>query len=332
MIPPTQANIAEAARAIRAGGLVAFPTETVYGLGADATDGHAVARIFAAKGRPAFNPLIVHVADRDAASRLVAFDKRADRLAAAFWPGPLSLVLPRLGDCPVSLLVSAGLDTIAVRVPDHEIAQALLAEAGRPIAAPSANRAGEVSPTAADHVAQSLGAQAGLILDGGPAPLGLESTVLDLTGAAPLILRPGFVTAEQLAAVVGPLAAADSATEDEPHDDTGPKSPGMAGRHYATRTPLRLEAETARAGEALLSFGPTRARANTPDAIKEFNLSPAGDLIEAAANLFAMMREADQVGCSAIAVVPIPEYGLGIAINDRLRRAATAERPNQQPH
>jgi L-threonylcarbamoyladenylate synthase len=269
-----------------------------------------VALVFAAKGRPEFNPLIVHVAGRDEAARLARFDARADALVAAFWPGALTLVLPRIEGCQVSLLATAGLDTIALRAPSHPVARALIGATSRPIAAPSANRSGEVSPTTAAHVAESLGAEVALILDGGPCPLGLESTVLDLTGEAPSILRPGAVTEEAIVAVAGPLGRA-------PERDR-PSAPGMLARHYATRLPLRLAAHEVRSGEALLAFGPDAPR----DAPLTLNLSPSGDLIEAAANLFAMMRELDRSGLAGIAVTPIPEAGLGRAINDRLRRAS----------
>jgi L-threonylcarbamoyladenylate synthase len=304
--------IAAAAQRLNAGELVAFPTETVYGLGGDATSDRAVARIFEAKGRPRFNPLIVHVPDAEAARAQVAFDARADRLAARFWPGALTLVLPRRPDCTVSLLASAGFDSLAVRAPRHAVAHALLIACGRPIAAPSANASGKVSPTTAEHVAHSLGTKVALILDGGRCPVGIESTVLDLTGTTPVLLRPGGVTAEELTNVLGRLDA-PAAT-----DVRGPKSPGMLASHYAPELPLRLEARDVRPGEALLAFG---ADAITGAAAVE-NLSPSGDLAEAAANLFAMLRALDRPGLTGIAVMPIPERGLGRAINDRLRRAA----------
>ena len=310
--PATPETIAAAGAALRAGRLVAFPTETVYGLGADATDDRAVAAVFAAKGRPRFNPLIIHLADTGTARRLVAFDDRAEELAGRFWPGALSLVLPRRGDCPVSLLASAGLETLAVRVPDHDVARALLAAAGRPIAAPSANRSGAVSPTTAAHVAESLGDAVDIILDGGPCPLGLESTVLGLAGERPVILRPGGVPEEALTAVLGPL---DQAAE----EDGTPASPGMLASHYAPSLKLRIAVATVREGEALLSFGDHLLGGFAA----ERNLSPSGDLTEAAANLFAMLRDLDRPAYAGIAVMPIPERGLGRAINDRLRRAAT---------
>jgi len=305
-------HIAAAARAIRDGALVAFPTETVYGLGADATNDEAVARVFAAKGRPRFNPLIVHVGDVEAARAAVRFNAAADKLAQAFWPGALTLVLPRR-DARIALLVSAGLDTVAVRVPSHPVARALLAAARTPIAAPSANRAGRISPTAAGHVVFSLpGPNQGgptMILDGGPCRVGVESTVVDLSVDPPTLLRPGGVAVEAIEAAIGPLAAPGAAG--------APKSPGMLERHYAPELPLRLDAASARPGEALLAFGP-----NPPeDAI---NLSASGDLEEAAANLFAMLRAVDGPPFTAIAVMPVPDIGLGRAINDRLRRAARA--------
>jgi L-threonylcarbamoyladenylate synthase len=308
--PATPERIAQAARLLRDGGLVAFPTETVYGLGADATRDRAVATIFAAKGRPRFNPLIVHVADREQARRLVTFDARAERLAALFWPGALTLVLPRRADCPVSLLCSAGLDSLALRVPSHPVAQALLAAVGRPLAAPSANRSEAISPTSAEHVMRSLGNDVALILDGGPCPLGLESTVLDLCRPQARLLRPGAVTREAIEAVIGPISLGGK--------DEAPRSPGQLRRHYAPGRPLRLEADAVRPDEALLAFG-----AEAPQgAAESLNLSPDGDLNEAAANLFAYLHRLDRPGVAAIAVMPIPERGLGVAINDRLRRAA----------
>ena len=304
----TPESISQAADYLRQGKLVAFATETVYGLGADATNDKAVAAIFAAKNRPDFNPLIAHVADMDAAAQLVTMDQRSQTLAAKFWPGPLTLVLPRRKESPVSLLASAGLDSIAVRVPAHPVALALLRAVGRPVAAPSANPSGGVSPTTAAHVAQGLGDKLAMILDGGACAVGVESTVLDLTSATPTLLRPGGVTLEQLKALLGPVAVTQG------HDDSGPKSPGMLASHYAPGLPVRLEAETIREGEALLGFGPVTGA--------ELSLSPTGDLAEAAANLFAMLRALDRAPFTGIAVSPIPAHGLGLAINDRLRRAA----------
>ena len=306
------AAISEAAEILRAGGLVAFPTETVYGLGADASNDEAVAGIFAAKDRPSFNPLIVHVADATAAAALVAFTPIAKTLAAAFWPGALTLVLPRRPDCGISLLCSAGLDSLGVRAPAHPVAQRLLAACGRPLAAPSANRSGRISPTTADHVAESLGGRVPLILDGGPCALGLESTVLDLTGPRPLLLRPGGITEAEIEAVVGPLDSADESAPERP------RSPGQLESHYAPSRPLRLEARAVGPREALLAFGPGAPAGAAATA----NLSPRGDLTEAAARLFAALHELDRAELEAIAVMPIPEDGLGRAINDRLRRAA----------
>ena len=295
---------------MRAGRLVAFPTETVYGLGGDATNERAVAEIFAVKSRPRFNPLIVHVPGLAEAEALAVFDVRARRVVARFWPGPLSLVLQRRGDSGLSLLASAGLDTVAIRVPAHEVARALLRETGRPLAAPSANRSGRVSPTEAAHVAEELGDRVALILDGGRTPVGLESTVLDLSGEAPALLRPGGVTLEQLTELLGYIATSAAGP---------PKSPGMLASHYAPSLPLRLEVVCACPGEALLAFGP-----EAPSGFAEVLwLSRTADLSEAAANLFAMLRRLDRPRFTGIAVMPIPEHDLGRAINDRLRRAAT---------
>ncbi len=318
---PDEAGIARAAKALKAGQLVAFPTETVYGLGGDATSDTAVAAIFKAKGRPRFNPLIVHVADKEAAETLVDFDECARKLAEAFWPGALTLVLPRRNDCPVSLLASAGLHSLALRVPAHGVALDLLAEFARPVAAPSANPSGTISPTTASHVAASLGDAVALILDGGPCAIGLESTVIGLTGDAPLLLRPGGVTAEKVEAVTGPL------DHPETGSDAAPSSPGRLLQHYAPARPLRLNAEDIIPGEALLSFGPHAITG----AAAECNLSPGGDLTEAAANLFAMLRELDRPVHKAIAVMAVPETGLGLAINDRLRRATNPVATPQEP-
>jgi L-threonylcarbamoyladenylate synthase len=310
----TPEAIAEAATALRSGALVAFPTETVYGLGADATNGRAIAALYAAKGRPSFNPLISHVAQMEAVAALARVTSVAERLAAAFWPGPLTLVLMKHPDCPVAELATAGLDTIAVRIPAHPVARALLRAAGLPIAAPSANRSGHVSPTTAAHVQADVGDRVAMILDGGPAPLGLESTVIDATGAEPVVLRLGAVAREDVSRVLGrPIAVASG-------DPSQPASPGMLARHYAPRARLRLDAHTVHAGEALLAFGAPVPHHAGP----MVNLSPTGDLMEAAANLFSAMRALDASGAAAIAVMPIPEQGLGEAINDRLRRAARA--------
>ena len=308
-----EASIADAAARLRAEDLVAFPTETVYGLGADATSDRAVARIFEAKGRPRFNPLIVHLPDLAAAERYGRFEERALALAERFWPGPLTLVVPRRDDGGLSLLCSAGLDSVALRAPAHPVARTLLRAAACPIAGPSANRSGKISPTRAAHVAESLGDGVSLILDGGPCPVGLESSVIELCGETPTLLRPGAVTAEALGAVIGPLAVAGDA------DSAGPqRSPGRLASHYAPEHALRLEAEAVRGDEALLAFGP----APPAGAAITLNLSETGDLVEAAANLFAHLRTLDAAAVAGIAVMPIPETGLGAAINDRLRRAA----------
>jgi L-threonylcarbamoyladenylate synthase len=307
-------SIDEAARLIREGELVAFPTETVYGLGGDATNERAVAKIFEAKGRPQFNPLISHVLDAGEAARLVQWNETADKLAARFWPGPLTLVLPRAKSSPIALLATAGLDTAAIRAPAHPMAQALIRAAGRPIAAPSANRSGAVSPTRAEHVAESLGDRVRLILDGGPCEVGLESTVLDLTTAMPTLLRPGGATREAIEEVIGPVALSHAA----PTGNAAHKSPGQLASHYAPARPVRLNATSVTADEGLLAFGPRPpAGAN-----QVLNLSVSGDLTEAAANLFAHLRALDQPANVRIAVMPIPQTGLGLAINDRLRRAA----------
>ncbi len=315
---PCDQALADAVALLDAGHLVAFPTETVYGLGADATSDDAVAGIFEAKGRPRFNPLIVHLADLGDAARYIELDSRAEHLAARFWPGPLTLVLPRRTGCAISLLCSAGLDSLAVRVPGHPVAQSLLRRFGNPLAAPSANRSGQVSPTTAAHVAESLGGRVDLILDGGPCPLGLESTVLDLTAGSPVLLRPGTITAAEITDLIGPLA-------DRPLDRQV-NSPGLLASHYAPGLPVRLDAETRMAGEALLAFGPAPAAASGATEPGALNLSETGDLREAAANLFAFLRQLDRPEFTRIAVMPIPEQGLGAAINDRLRRAA-APRP-----
>jgi len=308
--------ITRAAQLLRDGELVAFPTETVYGLGGDATSETAVARIFAAKGRPRFNPLIVHAPGLAEAEPLAQFDERARRAAHRFWPGPLTLVLPRQTDSGLSLLASAGLDTIALRAPAHPVAQQLIRAAGIPVAAPSANRSGRISPTMAAHVAAEFGSGVALILNGGTCPVGLESTILDLTGCVPVLLRPGGISLEELMAVFGDIAMPT------PGEKT-PRAPGSLPSHYAPNLPVRLDAKAARPGEALLAFGP-----DAPPGFAEVAwLSRTGDLTEAAANLFAALRQLDRPEFSAIAVMPIPERGLGRAINDRLRRAA-APRPS----
>lgn len=304
--------IAKAGQVLREGGLVAFPTETVYGLGADATQGRAVAAIFAVKGRPRFNPLIVHVGDVATVERLAVMTPKAKALAGAFWPGPLTLVLKRREDSGLSDLVSAGLDTVAIRVPVHPVAAALLAAAKVPIAAPSANRSGRVSPTRAEHVAADLGDDVDLILDGGATTLGLESTIVDCTGETPRLLRPGAIPKERIEEVIGERIERAVASAD------APTAPGQLVSHYAPAARVRLNADRAEPGEALLAFGPDVPQHEGP----MLNLSETGDLQEAAANLFSSLRELDRPGISAIAVMPIPETGLGEAINDRLARAA----------
>ena len=301
--PATPQTIAQAAKILTDGGLVGFPTETVYGLGADATNGEAVAGIFAAKGRPRFNPLIVHLADLAQAQQHGEFTPKARQLAEAFWPGALTLVLPRRADTTLSHLVSAGLETVALRVPSHPVARELLRLSGRPIAAPSANVSGKVSATTAAHVAESLNGRIDFILDGGPAALGLESTVIGFENEAPVLLRPGALARDEIEALIGPLAAPDDTI----------RSPGQLESHYAPRAGLRLNADAPRPGEVLLGFGAVAGASR--------NLSARGDLKEAAANLFAMLRELDS-SAARIAVSPIPMSGLGEAINDRLQRAA----------
>jgi len=308
---------AAAARVLRERGLVAFPTETVYGLGADAGNGEAVARLYEAKGRPSFNPLITHVLDAAAARGLARFDFAAERLASAFWPGPLTLVLPKAPDCAVAELATAGLDTIAVRVPSHGVARDILAAFGGPIVAPSANRSGHVSPTTAAHVLGDLGGRIDLIVDGGAAPMGLESTIVACVDE-PVLLRPGALSRETIAQVVAFKAAADT-----PASDRGEAviAPGGLASHYAPRARLRLDATSVHPGEALLAFG-RQTIAGADRAALTLNLSRRGDLIEAAANFFSCLRTLDACGAGAIAVMPIPHAGLGEAINDRLKRAA----------
>ena len=316
-LPPDEAGISRAAALLREGALVAFGTETVYGLGADATNGRAVAAIFAAKGRPHFNPLICHYPDAARAFAHVLPDPRARALADAFWPGPLTLVLKRRAACPVDLLAGAGLDTLAVRVPGAPLARALLHEIGRPIAAPSANRSGGVSPTSAAHVLADLGGRIAAILDSGPAPVGLESTVLDLTSGA-VLLRPGGITAEAIEAVIGPVGR--GLTRAAAGAGRMLRSPGLLVSHYAPGLPVRLNATHAAPDEALLAFGPA-----LPAALS-WNLSATAELAEAAHRLFEGLRwldaHAQRAGLSGIAAMPIPHRGLGIAINDRLERAA----------
>src|SRR5437588_9350715 len=313
------AAIATAVEVLAAGGLVAFPTETVYGLGADAGNGLAVARLYEAKGRPAFNPLISHVPDLAAARRLGRFDDAATHLAERFWPGPLTLVLPKTSDSSVAALATAGLDTIAVRLPDHPVARDLLAAFGRPMVAPSANRSGHLSPTTAQHVLADLGGRIDLVLDGGPTLVGVESTIVGCLGE-PMLLRPGGIARGDIEEALGrPLAGRGVACGNAAD---APIAPGQFASHYAPRARLRLEAHSVAAGEALLAFGPALP-AGSDRAVMVLNLSPRGDLIEAAANLFAHLRALDAAQPSAIAVMPVPHAGLGEAINDRLARAAT---------
>ena len=308
---PDPAGIAAAAEVLRAGGLVAVPTETVYGLAARADDGAAVAGIYAAKGRPSFNPLIVHVADVALAETLAVFSPLAHALADTFWPGPLTLVLPRRVDAPVASLVTAGLETIALRCPAHPIMQALVRAVG-PLAAPSANASGRISPTRAAHVLESLDV---LVIDAGPCAAGVESTIVAVEGTGWRLLRAGAVTVEAIAAVVGepltPLAASGESTLSR--KGRGVEAPGMMASHYAPQQPVRLEAETARPGEFHIGFGPVSGDAT---------LSASGDLTEAAGRLFDLLHVAQASGRAGIAVAPVPNHGLGLAINDRLARAA----------
>lgn len=319
ILPPDEAGLARAAALLRSGALVAFGTETVYGLGADATDATAVASIFAAKGRPHFNPLICHYPTAAAAFAQVEADARASLLAERLWPGPLTLVLPRQPDCPVALLAGAGLETLAVRVPAHPVALALLRAVGRPIAAPSANRSGQVSPTTVAHVLAGLEGRIAAVLDCGPCPVGVESTVLDLTGPHPFLLRPGGATLETIEGLIGPVgrgiphAVAEAAR--------GLRSPGLMVSHYAPSLPVRIGASDVAADETLLAFGRPLAGAGAV-----YSLSDRADLTEAAARLFDGLRSLDAEGARRglrrIAVMPIPDQGLGLAINDRLARAA----------
>lgn len=307
--PAGPAAIAEAANLIRDGKLVAFPTETVYGLGANALDDFSVSAIFAAKERPRFNPLIVHVLDRVEAVEIVTFNAPARALADAFWPGGLTLVLPRREPSPLALLVSAGLETAAVRSPSHNVARALLEASGVPIAAPSANRSSRLSPTTAADVADELAGRVSFILDGGSCPIGLESTVVGFENEKPVLLRSGAITRDDIEHVAGPLGM--------PQNDAI-QSPGQMASHYAPRASLRLNAREVREGEALLAFGP-----NVPQGTNMTrNLSAKGDLREAAANFFAMLRALDKSGARVVAIMPIPNEGLGEAVNDRLQRAA----------
>ena len=309
MTNSTEINLA--VEALKDGELVAFPTETVYGLGADATSDQAVAKLFAAKGRPSFNPLISHVADAAAALALGSFSEDAKKLAEAFWPGPLTIVVPRAPHCPVSLLASAGLPSIALRVPDHPLALELLRAVCRPIVAPSANLSGRISPTTAAHVKRGLGKKVSVILDGGPCTVGVESTVVSFVNERATLLRPGGLSRSEIEQALGHAL-------DVEMDSAQPHSPGQMESHYAPHAHLRLEASAPRKGESYLGFG---SYSHGP-----YTLSARGDVIQAAANLFHILHELDGLGVKAIAVAPIPHEGLGEAINDRLRRAA-APRP-----
>ena len=318
ILPAGEAAAAAAARSLSRGGLVAFPTETVYGLGADATNPAAIARLYQAKGRPAFNPLIAHVGDIAAAQLIARFDDAAMALAEAFWPGPLTLVLPKTDGCAVADLATAGLDTIAIRIPAHPVARDILRLFGRPVAAPSANLSGHVSPTTAAHVESDLSGRIDLIVDGGPVAVGVESTIVGCFDQ-PMLLRPGGLPRAEIERVLGrallqPPADADS-------DSGQPLAPGMLASHYAPRARVRLHADRIEPGEALLAFG-LGAISGIDAASAVMNLSARGDLAEAAANLFGFLRALDAKGVRTIAVMPIPDEGLGEAINDRLRRAA----------
>lgn len=317
IIEAGETAVTEAARRLAEGGLVAFPTETVYGLGADATHSEAIARLYRAKGRPSFNPLIAHVPDLAGAERIARFNDTARKLAEAFWPGPLTLVLPKTPDCAVADLATAGLDTVAVRMPAHPVARDILRELGHPIVAPSANRSGHVSPTAAAHVASDLDGRIDLIVDGGPVSVGVESTIVGCFDP-PLLLRPGGLPRGAIEQVLGhPLRR----PRPQPDAAGQPMAPGMLASHYAPRTPVRLNATQIEPGEALLAFGPVTLSGHGA-AARILNLSERGDLTEAAANLFGYLRALDTANARAIAVMPVPEHDLGEAINDRLRRAA----------
>jgi L-threonylcarbamoyladenylate synthase len=318
ILPAGEATVAAAARSLAEGGLVAFPTETVYGLGADAANPAAIARLYQAKGRPAFNPLIAHVGDLAAARRIAHFDATAIRLAEAFWPGPLTLVLPKSGDCAVADLATAGLDTIAVRVPAHPVALEILRAFGGPVVAPSANLSGHVSPTTAAHVQSDLAGRIDLIVDGGAVAVGVESTIVGCF-EAPMLLRPGGLPRGEIERVLGRTLLAPS--EDADSETGAPLAPGMLASHYAPRTRVRLNADRVEAGEALLAFGPA-AVPGVDGATAVMNLSARSNVDEAATHLFGYLRALDVSGARAIAVMPIPHHGLGEAINDRLRRAA----------
>jgi L-threonylcarbamoyladenylate synthase len=327
ILPANEAAVADVARCLREGGLVAFPTETVYGLGADATNAAAIARLYEAKGRPAFNPLIAHLSDLKAAQRIARFDAQAILLAEAFWPGPLTLVLPKAPGCEVADLATAGLDTIAVRVPAHRIARDILRGFGGPVVAPSANLSGHVSPTTAAHVLSDLAGRIDLIIDGGAVEVGVESTIVGCFDA-PMLLRPGGVPRGEIERVLGRTLL--QPPDDVDSDSGQPLAPGMLASHYAPRTKVRLNAERVEDNEVLLAFGPDIPSGISGSAV--MNLSPRGDLNEAAANLFGYLRALDARGARAIAVMPVPHHGLGEAINDRLRRAAVPRRPHEGGH
>jgi L-threonylcarbamoyladenylate synthase len=310
--------VAAAARCLAGGGLVAFPTETVYGLGADATNAAAIARLYQAKGRPSFNPLIAHVSDIETAEKIAAFGAPAIALAQAFWPGPLTLVLPKAKDCPVADLATAGLETVAIRVPAHPLAREILRAFGGAVVAPSANLSGHVSPTTAAHVQSDLAGRIDLIVDGGPVEVGVESTIVGCF-EAPVLLRPGGLPRDAIERLLG---RALKQPPEDPDGDTGrPLSPGMLASHYAPRARVRINAERVEPGEALLAFGPDAVPGVDATTVM-MNLSGHGDLDEAAANLFGYLRALDSKGARAIAVMKVPHHGLGEAINDRLRRAA----------
>jgi L-threonylcarbamoyladenylate synthase len=318
ILPAGEAAVASAARCLAAGGLVGFPTETVYGLGADATNPAAITRLYLAKGRPSFNPLIAHVGDLEAARQIAHFDATALVLAEAFWPGPLTLVLPKTRDCAVADLATAGLDTVAIRIPSHPLARQILRAFGGPVVAPSANLSGHVSPTTAAHVQSDLAGRIDLIVDGGPVAVGVESTIIGCF-EAPMLLRPGGLPRGEIERVLGRTLA--QPPDDPDGDSSQPLAPGMLASHYAPRTPVRLNADRVEPGEALLAFGPD-AVSGMNAAAAMMNLSSSGDLAEAAARLFGYLRALDAKGARAIAVMPVPHHGLGEAINDRLRRAA----------
>ena len=324
LVSATDENIAKAAALLKDGGVVGMPTETVYGLAANAFDGRALARIYEIKGRPQFNPLISHFAEAGDVEACAVMDEPAKALAQAFWPGPLTLVLPRVKNCPVSELASAGLETIAVRVPAHPAARKLIKACGFPLVAPSANLSGSISPTSPAHVAESLGDKVDMILAAGASSVGVESTVVDLSGERPVILRPGAVTAEEISEALGEKISYGAGDADRPN------SPGLLLKHYAPSIKLRMNAIDLNPGEALLGFSSLRfmgikgggAAMSLPESMRR-NLSEEGDLHQAAANLFAMLRELDRPEHAGIAVMPIPDIGLGVAINDRLKRAAS---------